>query len=169
MEEMHRARYVGRFLELLSLLQACCLLQHPDTFTNLKTLNLILAGFYGSFSSYSSQKLQQFVTYARKKQQSLKLSSSTFSIYLNSHPLGLLFLIFLIEMRHWFCTVSSNTLCRAFVSLGSPLPSSFIHSLTKHSLKSPDNAGLPLNRAPEGSSKEPQPGEAPRGERETRR
>ena len=50
MEEMHRARYVGRFLELLSVLQACCLLQHPDTFTNLKTLQILsFKDFNGGF------------------------------------------------------------------------------------------------------------------------
>lgn len=50
MEEMHRARYVGRFLELLSLLQACCFLQHPDTFTNLETLRILsFKDFNGGF------------------------------------------------------------------------------------------------------------------------
>jgi len=50
MEEMRTARYVGRFLELLSLLQAYCLLQHPDAFTNLKTLEILsFKGFNGGF------------------------------------------------------------------------------------------------------------------------
>lgn len=50
MEEMHRARDMGRFLELPSLLQAYRLLQHLDVFTNLKTLQILsFRGFNGGF------------------------------------------------------------------------------------------------------------------------